>query len=237
MASILVAEDEPVSRAFLHDALRELGHDARMEADGESALMRASEQRFDLLLLDVNLPRSSGPELLARLRADAAAACATVPAIALSAEVDPELERNLRQRGFAAVAAKPIGVEALGRLITQVLSPAEDAGMAGLQHWNDAAALRATAGARPIMQSLRALMLRDLPQQRSLILGSIGDGDFDRACSELHRLRAACGFCGAERLLHALEPLEGAALERRHDDEASAIFNAAVDQLLEAVPD
>lgn len=233
MAHILVAEDEPVSREFLHEALLALGHRADNAADGESALRHASEQYFDLLLLDLNLPLLRGPDVLAALRSRPEAACSRSPAIALSAGIDPRLAQELRQNGFAAVAGKPIGVEALGQLILQVLPGASHSAVAGLQDWDDAAALRATGGARPIVQSLRELMLRDLPAQRALILQSISAGTVEPARGELHRLRAACGFCGAERLLHTLDPLEHALAAHEHDGIAVAAFSSAVDQLLD----
>jgi DNA-binding response OmpR family regulator len=65
---ILVVEDEiPLARKIT-SALTEAGHDPVAVHDGEAGLDRASEGNFDLILLDVGLPRMDGFELLRRLR-------------------------------------------------------------------------------------------------------------------------------------------------------------------------
>jgi DNA-binding response OmpR family regulator len=65
---ILVVEDEvPLARKIV-SALTEAGHDPVAIHDGESAMSKASEAVFDLIVLDVRLPRIDGFEVLRRLR-------------------------------------------------------------------------------------------------------------------------------------------------------------------------
>lgn len=68
---ILVVEDDPDFRLLLTDGLKDSGMESEATADGESALRRLEEAgpgHFDLVLLDVSLPGSSGWELLEELR-------------------------------------------------------------------------------------------------------------------------------------------------------------------------
>jgi DNA-binding response OmpR family regulator len=65
---ILVVEDDVRLARQIASALIETGHDPVMVHDGESALDRALESSFDLIILDVGLPRSDGFEVLRRLR-------------------------------------------------------------------------------------------------------------------------------------------------------------------------
>ena len=65
---ILVVEDEVRLARQITSALTEAGHDPVMVHDGESALDRASESSYDLIILDVGLPRIDGFDVLRRLR-------------------------------------------------------------------------------------------------------------------------------------------------------------------------
>src|SRR6266404_9785138 len=65
---ILVVEDEVRLARQIAAALTEAGHDPITVYDGESALDRALESAFDLIILDIGLPRIDGFEVLRRLR-------------------------------------------------------------------------------------------------------------------------------------------------------------------------
>jgi two-component system copper resistance phosphate regulon response regulator CusR len=67
---ILVVEDEKKTAAFLAKGLREGGFAVDVAIDGESGLKQAVTNKFDLLIVDVMLPRKDGWELVADLRRD-----------------------------------------------------------------------------------------------------------------------------------------------------------------------
>ena len=68
MPRILVVEDEPQLALGLEDDLRLEGYDVEVSRDGEAASLRAREQPFDLIILDVMLPRKDGFEVCRELR-------------------------------------------------------------------------------------------------------------------------------------------------------------------------
>ena len=68
MKRILVVEDEPAIAFGLQLDLKNEGYDVEIESDGESALQRARQETFDLILLDVMLPRKDGFEVCRELR-------------------------------------------------------------------------------------------------------------------------------------------------------------------------
>ena|SRR5918999_1718275 len=80
-ARILVVDDEPALVHALSYALRREGYDVETAGDGESALDLALQERFDLVILDLMLPRLSGTEMCRRLRTETA-----VPVIMLTAK-------------------------------------------------------------------------------------------------------------------------------------------------------
>jgi len=69
MSRILVAEDEPRIAAFLQKGLRAAGYATTVVADGIEAAERARDEDFDLMILDLGLPRLDGLAVLARIRA------------------------------------------------------------------------------------------------------------------------------------------------------------------------
>jgi DNA-binding response OmpR family regulator len=65
---ILAVEDEPAMAALLQSALSEEGHHVTLATDGGKALQLGQANRFDLILLDLMLPRVNGFEVVQRLR-------------------------------------------------------------------------------------------------------------------------------------------------------------------------
>ena len=65
---ILLVEDEPGLVLTLRDRLTREGYAVEVSADGESGLQRAAGEAFDLVLLDVMLPRLGGFDVLKELR-------------------------------------------------------------------------------------------------------------------------------------------------------------------------
>jgi two-component system, chemotaxis family, sensor kinase CheA len=72
--SILVAEDSITSRMLLKGMLESVGYRVTVAVDGEDALARLRAESFDLVVSDVDMPRLSGLQLTAKIRADSALA-------------------------------------------------------------------------------------------------------------------------------------------------------------------
>jgi DNA-binding response OmpR family regulator len=86
---ILLCDDEPAVQTLLAYPLQKDGYEVVRAADGREALARFSEQAFDLVVLDVMMPRIDGLEVCRRLRARS-----SVPIIMLTAKSD-EIDKVL----------------------------------------------------------------------------------------------------------------------------------------------
>lgn len=225
---LLVADDDPSTRQFLAGALAAQGYIVTLAQDGIEALAMARSRRFDALLLDCRMPRAGAVEVLKALRADPAAASNAATALATSAEVPAPLRASLLSAGFAGVIEKPCRVASLVDALAATLGLDD-----GTRILDDAAGLTA-AGDPHTMQALRQLLRAELVDL-SGALGRLID-DPAELVERLHRLRSACGFCGAVRLGAQAKVLQGHVRETRIVvPDALARFRAELDATLAAL--
>jgi len=93
--------------------------------DGEAALEALRSGTFDVVLMDVHMPRMDGLEAIRRIRAGEAGR-ADQPVLALTADAMPGTDSDLMAHGFDAVATKPIMPQALIEAIAAACRPRDD---------------------------------------------------------------------------------------------------------------
>jgi PAS domain S-box-containing protein len=115
---VLVVDDHPANRELGRLFLAGVGAEIAEAADGEEAVQRAAEQAFDLILMDVRMPRLDGPGALAQIRASAGPNAAT-PILAFTADADQDSIRRLVATGFHGVVTKPLTPAGLIRAVME----------------------------------------------------------------------------------------------------------------------
>jgi two-component system OmpR family response regulator len=106
---VLVIDDEPGVRELISEALSISEITAVQAADGLEALSHLRRQRFDLLILDINMPKLDGLALLEKLRTEGM----SVPVLMLSARADKtDINHGLRT-GADDYLTKPFSIEEL----------------------------------------------------------------------------------------------------------------------------
>lgn len=116
MQNILIVEDDLAIQALLHDFIQEAGYSVALASDGLEALSRFSEQDFDLILLDILLPKIDGYGVCEAIRQKS-----DVPIIMLTA-LDGE-QNQLKGLDLQAddYITKPFSMPVLIRRIAAVL--------------------------------------------------------------------------------------------------------------------
>jgi len=92
---ILLVEDSKPIRRENESALSKAGYEVVCAEDGESALRLANAQDFDLILLDMILPKMSGPEVLKHLKSEPATA--QIPVVVLSGLSEKNRDKLLEE--------------------------------------------------------------------------------------------------------------------------------------------
>jgi PAS domain S-box-containing protein len=123
--SIMLAEDNVVNRMFLRRALTQAGHQVVEVEDGRQAMEKAGEQRFDLILMDIQMPEMDGLESMRRIReGEAGEENRAIPVIALTAyAMKGDRERFLAE-GMNGYVSKPVDFGELALAMREVIGSA-----------------------------------------------------------------------------------------------------------------
>ncbi|WEK57416.1 MAG: response regulator [Candidatus Brevundimonas phytovorans] len=119
----LIVDDHPVNRQMLRLLIEAAGCEAVEAVDGQQALDLVEDGAFDLILMDVRMPRLDGLEATRRIRALASPACDT-PILAVTADAMPEDAARCLAAGMDAHLAKPITHERLYAAVDQAFRAA-----------------------------------------------------------------------------------------------------------------
>ena len=119
MKKILIADDKATSRELLRTVLERQGYAVTEAADGEEALQKALAETPDLILLDLQMPRRTGYEVLGELRKDSRHA--QLPIIALTASAMQGDREKALAAGFTAYLAKPVALVHLREEVQRLL--------------------------------------------------------------------------------------------------------------------
>ena len=103
--TILYVEDNELNRKIVRDLLRRTSYRLLEAPDGEAGMTMAREERPDLILMDIQLPKVSGIEATRTLRAEPATA--DTPIIAITSFALSGDEQRAKDAGASAYLAKP----------------------------------------------------------------------------------------------------------------------------------
>ncbi|MFC2019437.1 response regulator [Chloroflexota bacterium] len=117
---ILIVEDNSQNMRVIQMALRRLGYTFLEASDGEAGMAAAIQEKPDLIIMDVQLPKMDGLEITRRLRE--MPEFSQVPIIAITAyAMKGDMERALAV-GCDAYLTKPINTRELPKVIVELLA-------------------------------------------------------------------------------------------------------------------
>jgi len=108
---VLVADDDPAIRMLVARVLVREGYDVSTATDGADAITQLDQSSFDLLVLDLMMPRIDGLGVIAHLQTRGAAR----PPILVMTAASPDILRRLPRERIAGIVTKPFDLDQLVR--------------------------------------------------------------------------------------------------------------------------
>lgn len=106
---ILIVDDNKSFCEIVNEYVKNMGQfdSAIFATDGNMALNKVQNQKFDLILLDINLPRYSGIDILSEIHNDKRSFNRLTPIIVMSGEIEPRKIKEIKNLGCSIVLLKP----------------------------------------------------------------------------------------------------------------------------------
>ena len=109
--TVVIVEDNAMNMKLLEQALTIAGYRTVKSSDGDGLVDLTANAQAQLILMDIQLPKQSGVDLLKQLKADPRTQA--VPVLAVTAFADPDSVSGFLKEGFDQVITKPISIRKL----------------------------------------------------------------------------------------------------------------------------
>ncbi len=213
---VLVVDDNAVNQRLASILLEGRGHGVVLAGNGREALARLSADRFDVVLMDVQMPEMDGFEATAAIRAQESKTGDRVPIVGVTAHaIKGDRERCLAA-GMDGYVSKPIRPETLFEAIDAVLkgrkgraqSDSEPEVDTEAQVLRDRELLALVGGDSDIVSELARLFLEDGPRRLEDIKAALAAGDHQAVRNAAHTLKGSAASICAPRTADAALRLE-----------------------------
>lgn len=223
---ILLAEDNKTNQLVATQMLGAMGATFRVASDGLEALELLEAETFDLALLDIEMPRMSGLELIKTVRSMPAPLC-NMPLVALTAYVMREHRERIYGAGADGIIAKPLmSIEELGQAVLDYYDGAKSRELVELDPNIQEPVADNSVVNRQIFDNLvetigaetTAELLSKLQADTDTVAEGLTHGrqslDLAEIRSQTHILISVAGAIGATKLQHIAQHLNAAANRR-----------------------
>ncbi len=218
-AKVLVVDDHPANLKLVKLLLEKFGVVVTTASDGEQAVAFAKQQHFDLILMDLQMPKMDGTAAMQMIRG--LANQQTTPIIALTADVLHGQQQRLIDSGFNDYQKKPISQTQLRQLLRtwcrndlgQVASdlhhlPVTTAALDELKIIDLEQGKNLAGGNNDAANEMLVLLNKELDQDLAGLQQAWQNRALDQVHDIAHRLHGACCYCGTPALRQASQQLE-----------------------------
>jgi PAS domain S-box-containing protein len=248
-ARVLLAEDNPINQEVASELLLAVGLDVDIADDGEVAVARAKAKRYDVVLLDVQMPVMDGLKAAVAIRS--IPGYEATPILAMTANVFGDDRAACLAVGMNDHVGKPVDPAVLYRALLKWLPPAApggagaDGGRAIPDATRDqdeyptapidlATALKYARGDRETFLRRLDRFLANYSNSPAEIRSALAEGRRPDAARSAHSIKGSAAFVGALRLMSAAGALEANLSSDREMDGRDPLI-AALERELVAV--
>ncbi|MDP3288647.1 MAG: response regulator [Methyloversatilis sp.] len=202
--NILLAEDNPINQTLALRLLERLGHHVELASNGIEAVALAARQRFDVILMDVQMPQMGGFEATRRIRAQDGQR--HTPIVAMTAHAMAGDREKCIEAGMDGYVSKPVQVPALLRALDEALGPSV---APPVSRPPDTPAVEARfdrqfmlgnlGGDEVLMHDIITLFLRDYRSTLDALVQAFAGGTREELATQAHTLKGIVRNFGASR--------------------------------------
>ena len=213
---ILVADDNAVNRSVAGGILEKQGHRVSFAVDGREAVTATRRERFDLILMDVQMPEMNGFAATARIRELDAVAGRRTPILAMTAHAGADDRAKCLAAGMDEYVSKPISKEKLREAMAHslgacapgrtVATPVPDS-----SSFNPSHLLEQLEGDQEMFVRIAGLFKETTPALLETLRVAVAARDFPTAARAAHTLAGALGNVGAVKAAGLAREIEGLA--------------------------
>jgi two-component system sensor histidine kinase RpfC len=211
---VLVADDNAVNRTVLAKILERASHELTLVESGEAALDAIQRERFDIAVLDRNMPGIAGVEAVRALRVMELGG-RRLPVIVLSADVTEEARREAVEAGADLYLTKPVQATRLLESLLTLCAPTETVAPrppaepatpqtpGSVLDYEQLTLLEGLGSRSDFMERLIGVFVEDSGTLMDKMDAALDGRRFGELRSLVHSLRGSAGSIGAERLSRA----------------------------------
>jgi len=237
-AHILVVEDNTTNQLVARGFLEKLALVVDIASDGQEAMDKIASQDYDLILMDLQMPKMDGFEATRRIRSMESSR--NLPIIAMTAAVMQKDKDASNAAGMNGHIAKPINVEELVSVLMTWVPPRPD-GTGSTPHPKgspahpDNAILESTSnfdlnvtlswlgGDRTLLKQILTSFQEDLAKISHEIRDASEQGNWTAVKGIAHKIKGTAGNVGAVALQRQAAELESELMERPNNADVSAL--------------
>jgi PAS domain S-box-containing protein len=211
---ILLVEDNTINQVLAQRLIHKWGHKLAVAGNGREALAALEKEKFDLILMDVQMPEMSGIEVTAAIREKEKGSGEHIPIIATTASAMKEDRERCLAAGMDAYISKPIEREVLLEAIQALTGlpkegkSSEAGARAHDPVFDAAAALESLEGDSELLHEIAGIFLAEAPQHMEKIRAAVADRDPQLLERAAHGLKGAAANLLAQGVVNAAGKLE-----------------------------
>jgi signal transduction histidine kinase/CheY-like chemotaxis protein/HPt (histidine-containing phosphotransfer) domain-containing protein len=225
---VLIVEDDSTNQMVVLKMLKEFAAETTIASDGQQALQSVTEQDFDLVLMDVRMPKMDGLAATRAIRAKGGA-FASLPIVALTANAFAEDVKLCREAGMSDFLAKPLRKPALVAAVLRAIRGGGPASMIDPLAWQPAtpdrsrfAQLAEEIGAESTQQMI-ALFIRETDRRLALFRSASSARDRHQIEIEAHSLKGGAATLGFMEVANIAKLIERQATTASSDGLAELV--------------
>ena len=211
---ILLVEDNAINQILAQRMIRKRGDKLVVTNNGREALAALESEKFDLILMDIQMPEMSGLEVTAEIRRKEKDTGEHIPIVATTASAMKEDRERCVEAGMDAYISKPIEREILFETIDRLTGHAQKAGHGeALARSNDpvfdaGAVLDSLEGDSELMREIAGIFLAQFPKQMEKIRAAVSNRDPKLLERAAHALKGTAANLLAQGVVEAAAKLE-----------------------------